>query len=377
MKVTIIGWYGTETIGDRAILAGLCHLFSESFGDLEVRLGCLGTLLSERTIDEDFSFFNECANGRLANIHLFDSRKKTELDAAIAWADIVSIGGGPLMEIEPMYMLLYALEKAKKRSKKCVVAGCGMGPFRTEGYKSIAAQIVDISDLTIFRDCKSQELYNETSLRRKGTLALIDPAAIATLCYLDKHSDKEKGEYVAVNFREPPIHEYDGLNELDITFFSDILKEMAQTHEGREIRLVPMHTFEMGGDDRYFLNKVARLSQLKNVNIDNRPLSLEETMDVYHRAFCCIGMRFHAILLQTILNGRNFILDYTDPEKGKIINLLNQLSIKDVYCDKYVSLVDSPKMIDFDASQIEKVEIDKDFISALKNKYISSFRSLL
>lgn len=23
MKITIIGWYGTETIGDRAILAGL------------------------------------------------------------------------------------------------------------------------------------------------------------------------------------------------------------------------------------------------------------------------------------------------------------------------------------------------------------------
>ena len=40
-KIVIIGWYGTETIGDRAILAGLLHLFAETYSSLEVSIGSL------------------------------------------------------------------------------------------------------------------------------------------------------------------------------------------------------------------------------------------------------------------------------------------------------------------------------------------------
>ena len=45
MKITIIGWYGTETIGDRAILAGLISIFNQAYDEFEVKLGSLNPFL--------------------------------------------------------------------------------------------------------------------------------------------------------------------------------------------------------------------------------------------------------------------------------------------------------------------------------------------
>ncbi|MBR4624038.1 MAG: polysaccharide pyruvyl transferase family protein [Alphaproteobacteria bacterium] len=375
MKITIIGWYGTETIGDRAILAGLFHLFAESYGEFEIYLGCLDTLLSERTIDEDNTFFSECANGKLMSIKLFDSRKKSELDAAIAWCNILIIGGGPLMEIEPMHMLLYAFMEAKKRQKKCVVAGCGMGPFKTEKYINIATRLIALSDITIFRDNKSQVVYNTYSKQQKDTEALIDPAAIAAFCFLNSQKAKKEGNYMAINFLEPPVQEYDGLSELNIDYFVSIVRIVANNYTG-DIRLVPMHSFEIGGDDRMFLNKVARLADISRVTVHNRPLSLEETMNSYYGAEFCVGMRFHSVLLQTIINGKNFVLDYTDPKNGKIANLLKQLSLFELFDKRYVSLVNKPNVIPFDFSKIDKVVVSDQQIVSLKNNYIQTFKTI-
>ncbi len=41
MRILIIGWYGTETIGDRAILAGLISFFSKVYRCFEIKIGSL------------------------------------------------------------------------------------------------------------------------------------------------------------------------------------------------------------------------------------------------------------------------------------------------------------------------------------------------
>ncbi len=376
MKITIIGWYGTETIGDRAILAGLFHLFAKSYGDFEIRLGCLDTILTERTLDDDSLFFNKCSCCRLRNISLFDSRKIKELINAIDWCNVLAVGGGPLMELDVMYMLLYAFKKAQCLGKKCIIAGCGMGPFKSSELLNVAIQMVDIADLAVFRDQKSQEIYLNNSIKHKDTLALIDPAAIASLYYLETYEPMfADNNYIALNFREPPVNEYDGLSGLDANYFTNILKSVADSFSG-EIRLVPMHCFNIGGDDRYFLNKTARLLGRENVMVYNHPLSLEETMAVYHQASFCIGMRFHAVLLQTFLNGKNYVLDYTDPENGKIINLLRRLSFIENFGDRYISLVHRPANTKFRFDNIDKFEVNKQTMDMFKTKYIQAFKSI-
>lgn len=378
MKITIIGWYGTETIGDRAILAGLFHLFAESYEEYEVQLGCLDTLLTERTIYEDQDFFSSCANGKLKTITLFDSRKKSELDAAIIWSDVLVIGGGPLMEIEPMYMLLYALKKAKKLSKKNIVAGCGMGPFKTSEFLNVATQIINLSDIAIFRDNKSQNIYANNSEAKKDTIALIDPAAIASQCFLNLKKPDNKENYIAINFRKPPVCEYDGLEKLNTDFFVSITKHVSENYIG-DIHLIPMHTYGIGDDDRIFLNKIARISGESRISVQNKPLSLEQTMLAYYNAEFCIGMRFHAVLLQTFVNGKNIVLDYTDPHKGKIVNLLNQLDLLEGFQNdgRYLSLVNKTDNVFSPLSNIRKTTVSNVKIETMKKSFIQALRSIL
>lgn len=376
MRITIIGWYGTETIGDRAILAGLYNLWSKSIGSFEIRIGCLDTLLSERMLDEDYNFFKDCAFNDELKISLFDSRIKSELDCSIQWADIIAIGGGPLMELEPMYMLLYAFKKAKKYKKKTIIAGCGMGPFLTPTFKNIALELVDNADVIVFRDAQSQEFYHKGSCKRQRTYSAIDPAIFAADFYLSKHSDsfKEKN-VIAANFREPTI-EYAGIRNNYIDFMVEFVKRLACI-PNMDIRLVPMHTFYVGGDDRYVLNKIRRYIGQDNIYVENRPLSLEQTMETYRGALFCIGMRFHSVLLQTMLNGKNFIIDYTDPQKGKTINLLRQLQLVDEYKDKYFSLVKDLGTLQFNYQQMKRVVVDKALLKRYESIYIDVFKNVL
>lgn len=376
-NVSIIGWYGTETIGDRAILAGLIHIFSQSIGELNVRIGCLDTLLTERTIDEDLDFYKRCSNQKLGNVSLFDSRIRKDLNDAINWGDLLIIGGGPLMEIDAMYMLQYAFERARKLHKKSIVAGCGMGPFKTGKLKKVAIEIIDNSSLAIFRDNKSLDIYKSCSNNNQNVFASIDPAAITMRCYKDIHDNiEDKGDYIAINFREPPISDYAGLDRVNDDFFIKLLIDVREKYN-LPFRLVPMHTFWVGDDDRFILNRISRKLKMTDISVDNKPLSLEETMCVYANAALCIGMRFHAVLFQILLNGKNYILDYTDPEKGKIINLLNQLSLRETYENRYVSLVNVPTVPKIVWNSLKKVVVDNNTIEVFKNIYTDNINKLL
>lgn len=377
MRITIIGWYGTETIGDRAILAGLINIFSKCFDSIEIRLGCLGTLLSERTIDEDEGFYIHCSANKLKKINLFDSRYKKYLDDSISWADLVVIGGGPLMDIEPMYMLQYAIKKSRKLRKKSIVAGCGLGPLRTSKYKKIAASIVDLSDLSIFRDNSSLGIYRSLSNVNNSIYASIDPAVFATKCYRDyKKDDLVKEKYLAVNFRQPPVKEYGGLGHINDNFFVEFLSNVIKTNS-IAIRLVPMSTNWMGWDDRLFLNRICREVDSTNIIVYNKPLSLTDTMRVYSEADYCVGMRFHAVLLQTLLNGKNYVLDYTDPGIGKIIGLLGQLGLKEKVSRRYYSLMEGRIIPSIDCKELDRVIVDDGIIVDFENVFVDNISKLI
>jgi hypothetical protein len=49
-------------------------------------------------------------------------------------------------------------------------------------------------------------------------------------------------------------------------------------------------------------------------------------------------MRYHSVVLQILLNGNNYILDYTDINKGKISSFLNLIDINGFYKDRYLNM---------------------------------------
>jgi len=377
VKIVIIGWYGTETIGDRAILAGLFRVFEQSFMDFEIKLGSIFPILSERTLLEDLSFYKRCSKNRNLKIEIFNSLSSKELQINIKGADLLAVGGGPLMDLTFMYMLEYAFKVANKYKVKTALIGCGWGPLRRQEYIKSTLRLIRKSDLTIFRDEISLENYLKFFGNLKNPVNItssVDPAFFSAEFFYKETQIARKKDFIAINIRDVKLDQYQ-VNEAQL---EERLGKLIQTILERstlDIFLVPMHTFIIGGDDRIILNRL--LKQIKNsrVKVLHDPLNLEQVMKCYYDASFCVGMRFHSIVLQTMLNGKNFILDYTDPNNGKIIGMLRELEIEDFYKNRYVSLASDFEFENW-IFECERFVPDFYFFNSHMNNYIGLLKSL-
>lgn len=386
MRICAVGWYGTETIGDRAIFAGVLHIFNFFEGNIDVRLGSLYPFYSHRMLMEDTPLYEKLTNKKI-QIDIFNSSCEDELKKNILQSDLVIVAGGPLMDLDEMYMLRYAFRYAKKKNKKCLIAGCGVGPLFREEYQRCLLDIVSMSDGVIFRDAVSKkslmQIADKFQFHIDGACleTAIDPAVICAYKYKECMDTTVEQKYIAINFRDFPM-EYTKstmFNKYNVIDFVKKMLEEIRHSFNEDMLLVPMHYFCVGNDDRYFLNKLAMQLHMKNVYVQNVPLSLQETMDVYVAATLDVGMRFHSVVLQTILNGNNYIVDYTEPKKGKIFGFLQDIDQTNFYCSRCVNLQDSDvQMLKFDK---EKAKFPQSCISAYYeqglNKYLNVIRKVI
>lgn len=375
MEVTIIGWYGTETIGDRAILAGIFRILSDSVGEFSIRLGSLYPFYSQRTVIEDKDFYKKAAKNPNFSIKIFDSRNPYELKGNIKKSDVIMVGGGPLMDLQEMSMLDYAFHIANSYKKKCVLMGCGWGPLKTEKAIEISKRLIQLSSLSIFRDDISKEQAIEAGCM-SSMYSLIDPAFIACGVFKDELA-VSASNHIAVNFRDVTLegdHYLKGDSIVDK--YCDVLEQILNQSQ-LPIHLVPMHNFFIGGDDRIILNDIVRQIGSERISVIQTPLSLQETMSEYYNAAYCVGMRFHSILLQTVLNGKNYIVDYTDPQNGKIMGMLKKLNMQIAYKNRYYSLHNDDEKPIVNLSSITKFKLPEDLITSALEEYVRLFKQLI
>lgn len=354
VKIAAIGWYGTETIGDRAIFAGLLSLLSRTFGDFEISLGSLYPFYTERMLFEDQEIYSRML-GKDLKISLFNSKKTSEIDRAIARCDLVIMAGGPLMHIGPLHMVDYTFKKAKKLKKKTAILGCGVGPIFHKKFHKVLLSIVGNSDCIVLRDQKSNETLRHIAYSMKFHIddrkvhIAADPAIVCAHEYSKRENPVfNKQEFIAVNYRAFPQEYVSTSLKRDIN--NEILlftESLSVFYANAQILLVPMHYFHVGNDDRNFLNDLSIKLNKNNILVQNKPLALSETMDTFSNAAFNVGMRFHSVLLQTALNGKNIVLDYTEPGKGKIYGFLKMIDHTDFFNERrYVNLQESPLSFD-------------------------------
>lgn len=377
-KITIIGWYGTETIGDRAILAGVIKVLYSAYQDIEIRLGSIIPFFTERTLEEDEAFFRSCSGHEDLNIKLFNSAKPKELDDSIKWCDSLCIGGGPLEDIPSMFMLEYAIKKARKLKKKTMAIGCGAGPLYKRIYQKSMVNIVNNTDVAIFRDERSLKEYLRLGGCKNDCIGTIDPAAFALQHYKQKRqSTKESKDIIVISVREF-TSEYKMNRNINVDSINRKIYENIQLlkeKHGTDILLVPMHYFGIGDDDRYFMNNFCFKYKTEGINVQNKILDMESTMQLFSEARFCVGMRFHSVVFQTILNGKNMVWDYTDLNSGKIGAFISQVKGTEYYKNSYLNLqVDSDKELSFPN---EPFKVDDEIINDYENQYVSLIKSKL
>jgi len=386
MKVCILGWYGTETIGDRAILVGIYSFLLKSFDNLEIKLGSLYPFYSKRMIDEDKSLYREALKKEI-NIELFNSRNKAEVDRYLEESELIIMGGGPMMHINELFMIEYAFKRAKKLKKKTGIIGCGIGPLFEEKYKRSAINIVRNSDIVVLRDEKSKEYLDRIcaelkyDIEKKDIKVSFDPAVECAIKYLENcKKPSSMNDEIIVNLREFP-GDYSKENDKDRinNLLEKFIVDLSHKFKDKKIRLIPMHYFAIGDDDRAFLNMIKLKNDLPNVFVQNEIMSLQETMDTFYNAELNIGMRFHSVVLQTILSGKNYIMDYTEPNIGKISGFIIDIDKVGFYKDRFISL-QSEKNINIDKFSFEncdeKFVYDSDKVKLRLDTYCEQIRRI-
>jgi len=225
MNICIIGWYGSETLGDRSILLGLSRIFNETYGKCKIFLGSFNAFYSERCLEEDKVFFEILAP--MVEIELFNSRVKNTLKWIIEKSDMIVMGGGPIMDLQELLMIRFAFEYAKRKNKKTALLGCGVGPIFDNFYKKIAVDIFQHSDLSILRDPISVSTANVIARDFKCNLQiplfhLHDPAIIPIGVFLESNYKAVPNNNLIINLRDYPAAAFKTSKK------SDIDKEFAE-----------------------------------------------------------------------------------------------------------------------------------------------------
>ena len=315
-KVLITGWYGTETVGDKAILGSIFNEYKKKYGNVEFTVASLYPLVTERTLIElkqkatvvntySLGFFNACRT-----------------------TDEVVVGGGPLMDIGELGVVLAAFAIASANGRKRTVHGCGMGPLKDVFCIEAVRQILVRADEVTLRDHASVQWAKQLAKRndiqcigdpaagyvRSRSKALEEPKPQGTLaCFLRQWPAGYRGER--------SVEDYEKLRNQFERSLGEQIRHTCQTLNLRPA-LYSMHCFFEGCDDRTFNRRFAEehLQGLDPV-IEQNPSSVDSIIQAMRSSTACLSMRFHSVLFAHTL-GRPFLaIDYT--LGGKVSHYLN------------------------------------------------------
>lgn len=379
MNICILGWYGTETLGDRAILEGIIKILEQVEKQNNIFLGSLYPFFSERTLLEEKPFMERMEIQ--SSITLFDERSGSELRKYIRYSDLVIMGGGPLMDILEVDIIDAAFSYAKKLKKQTGVIGCGIGPLNRKEYRKSVYNILKNSDISIFRD--SNSLISARTLNQEfgkaineDTLYFSSDPAVIPIGFYKTNIIFQRENQIVVNLRDL-FFQIPDKNDQNRVFekIVELIKQIASLYN--RVILLPNHTFFMGGDDRLYLSKIKlELLDYPNISVVQQPKSLFETIGIISQSKSAIAMRYHAILFQTLLNGNNYILDYTDKKNGKIISFLKDIDTNNFYKNRYYSISSNKMKIKLDFNN-EKFQYDDSIFKKTMTFYADHIKAIM
>lgn len=314
-KVLIVGWYGTETVGDKAILGGILEQYKAKLPQATFIISSLYPFVTERTIQE------------------------LKIDAQIvpvfssdffAWASVVNevvIGGGPLMELEELSLLLWAFYLGKKNNARTIVFGCGIGPLYTEEKINAVTEILGLSDEIYLRDEESINTGNRL-IGRSDIKNIGDPAVgflkrnylnikvkekAGLACFLRELTAEYRGNKSIEEFCEYK-QKFEEALALNIINFCD--------QNGLIPNFYSMHNFVIGNDDRDFnLEFTRKYFSNREFYVENKLSTVDSIVQAMRSSKINLCMRFHSVVFANTLNTDFVAIDYTSG--GKIHGYLS------------------------------------------------------
>lgn len=360
IKVVIFGWYGTETLGDKAILGGIIEDLLEK-GILEENIQVLSFNVNYTRIT---LFDLQYQDIIVKDVKLF---KKNI--AAIEAVDWFIFGGGPLCDIDEMIDMLEIVYQANNKGKETIIYACGIGPLNEKKYRYAFREIMKNSSKISFRDTQSVLNYKDLLLDIKKHNILIDPAVkYLRNKMLQPIQRIETDEYSMICIRKLPKLYTHGIqeevyNEIVNSFERNVVNLIENYNDsGQKILLFPMHNYYVGDDDReYYLELCEKYNLWDKCEIIGNEYTVDEAIGYFNYANEVLAMRFHSVVFAATLNTNFIPIDYQYND-GKISGFLDEIkvenkpiSIRNFDDGDFTKLIDYRK--EFNWSQINK-EID-------------------
>jgi len=321
-SILIMGWYGTETVGDKAILGSIVETYKQKHGDkVHVIIGSLYPFITHQTIKE------LKIDATVISTSNFEFLRYSKI------CDEVIMGGGPLMDLNELYVPLLSFSIAKKYNKKRTVYGCGLGPINQEKYKKVIQKILKLSNEIKLRDLNSQE-YALKHFNISNTEMIGDPAK----SYLTKYSKQTKPnaeKLLSLYLRDwEYLYAKGSMSETEFVStkknfedaLANLIKKKADELKVNKIVFNHMHNFVLGGDDRDFSRRFIKtyFPNDSRVSYDQKLSTVDSIVESMQKSELNICMRFHSVLFAETLKTIFLAVDYT--MGGKIASYISENS---------------------------------------------------
>ena len=330
-KVLICGWYGTETLGDKAILGGVINALYVSLETMELHLASLEPYICQMTIQQ---------MPELEGCELHSIPEAIQIAGSM---DLVVFGGGPLMALQQLADMLAIFQQAVEAKVPTLIAGCGVGPLGDSYYNDAIKYLLLQASHRIYRDQKSREIAQTLGVDTTSDQVAEDPAFTwLRSCISDEdryHTDVLKHKTLLLGLRDWPYSEYaHNLSRsesqlLKSRFEGEVIKALEQLVEkypNLKIIPFPMCTNHIGNDDRWFYRRLFRNANKIHDSLDLTYLRAEispvEAVNVFKSASIALTMRFHSLVFALSSCVPTVAIDYT-LGRGKVKSLAEKYQI--------------------------------------------------
>ena len=360
--ILITGWYGTETIGDKAILMEVIHSLKENNPNVKFSITSIIPGLSSLTNKE---------LGLNFEIHELNKINFSKLDHI----DAVVFGGGPLMDSSQLKYIEVLFKWANNLGKKTIIFGCGVGPIKKKINNKLISSILMNSSSAFFRDENSAKWAGELGFKGK-LIWSCDPALRFVRRWSIINNKIAPLNKIVALLREQ-TNEYSGnsanITSENIKIFNDFLNSVSSEFD--TISLLPMHTFWFGNDDREYIKSINDYKIIPSFKNSSNIFTLNDLLATLKSSSFGLPMRYHGHIFMAALGIPFISIDYTG-KGGKISSLMNRyglqkMSISTNHLNKDDTLAPLFSLMKNEKSEIKqkiKKQVDQD-LNLLLNCY--------
>ena len=320
--VLIMGWYGRETTGDKAILASLLHNIAGH--SVRILKSTYDVDYSRQTLNEIEAPTVRCLPNDIASFL-----------KALDGVDVVVIGGGPLKESGQMLEWSMRVALAKSLGKKIMVYGCGIGPLHSAQARRHVAQILRLADRITLRDAIAVKNAIELGIPADRITLAADPAMgllTPSVIFADRNVEPLR---IGVSLRRLSKHYAPTGRTIEATRQESALhdavkctvRRVLQTHP-TQVRLVPM-ALRPEDDDRAVLRQLhAGLGQDPRISLIEHYASPAALLEHFRGFDFFVAMRFHSAVFAMLSQVPLVAIDY-DSQGGKTTGLMEAMGLSE------------------------------------------------